>query len=93
MGCVVAVVGLAVPRFALALLWVLSDRLSYAFDSFVVGFLGFLLLPTTSLFWAVAYHPVYGVREFGWVLVAMGLLVDLSSHGAGGRQVRRRARR
>ncbi len=92
MGCVVALIGLAVPRFALAMLWLLTDRLDHAFDSFIVGFLGFLLLPTTALFWALSYHPTHGVTGFGWILVGFGLLIDLSS-SANGRQVARSRRR
>jgi hypothetical protein len=92
-GCIVAVIGLAVPRFALAVLWVFSDRLDRAFDSFVVGFIGFLLLPTTTLMWAIAHHPAHGVRGFGWILVGIGLAFDLSTHGASGQRLRDRAGR
>ena len=89
-GCLVALMGLALPRFAIFLFWVFSDRLSYAFDSFIVGFLGFLLLPYTTLFWALAYAPVDGVTGFGWILVGMGLLMDLGTWFGGGDQARRR---
>lgn len=92
MGCVVAVIGLAVPRFALTVLWLLTERLDRAFDSFLVGFLGFLLLPTTTLFWALAHHPEHGVRGFGWILVGFGLLIDLSSHANSGRLAKDRRR-
>ena len=90
MGCIVALIGLVAPRFALFLMWIFSDRLSRAFDSFVVGFLGFLLLPFTTLFWALAYAPVGGVSGFGWILVGLGLLMDLSSWGGGAREGSRR---
>lgn len=90
MGCVVAVIGLALPRVALAALWAFSDRLDRAFDSGLVGLMGFFLLPTTALFWALAYHPVHGVRGFGLILVGFGLLIDLSAHANGGRLARRR---
>ena len=93
MGCLVAIVGLALPRFALVVTWVFTNRLNQAFDSFLVGFLGFLLLPTTTLFWALSYHPEFGVRGFGWILVALGLVLDLSSHGAGGKMLREKSRR
>jgi hypothetical protein len=92
MGCLVALVGLAVPRFALFLIWIFSDRLSFAFDSFVVGFLGFLLLPYTTLFWALAYAPIGGVSGFGWILVGFGVVLDLSSWSGGGSAARRRQR-
>lgn len=92
MGCLVALIGLALPRFALVVTWLFTDRLGQAFDSFVVPFLGFLLLPTTTLFWALSYHREFGVRGFGWILVGLGLLIDLSSHGAGGKALEKRRR-
>lgn len=85
MGCFVAIIALALPRFTLFLMWVFTDRLSIAFDSFVVAFLGFLILPYTTVFYAVAYAPIGGVSGFGWFLVVMGFLMDLSAHAQGGR--------
>ena len=91
MGCIVVLIGLAAPRFALFLTWLFTDRMSIAFDSFIQGFLGFLLLPFATLFYVVCYSPVTGVRGFGWVLVLFGLALDLSSWFGGGREGRRRA--
>lgn len=78
-GCVLALFAVALPRFTMFLLWLFTDRLSIAFDSFIVGFLGFLILPYTAVFYALAYSPVDGVTGFGWVLVAAGFIADLSS--------------
>lgn len=89
-GCLLGVIAIAIPRFTLFLLWLFSDRLSVAFDSFVVGFLGFLLLPYTTVFYALAYRPAEGVGGFGWFLVILGFLVDLTSHFGGGEAARRR---
>jgi len=89
-GCVVALIGLAAPRFALFLMWLFSDRLSVAFDSFVQGFLGFVLLPFTTMFYALSYAVPEGVSGFGWVLVGFGLLLDLSAWFGGGGEARRR---
>jgi len=85
-GCVLALIGLAAPRFVLAVMWLFDlfdDRLSVAFDSFILGLLGFLLLPYTTLFYALAYAPVGGVSGFGWFLVVLGFLMDLSSWSGG----------
>jgi hypothetical protein len=89
MGCLVALFALALPRFTLFLLWIFSDRLSIAFDSFVVGFLGFLLLPYTTVFYALAYAPIAGVTGFGWFLVILGFLMDLGALGNSRRQSQR----
>jgi hypothetical protein len=54
--------------------------------------LGFFLVPYTTLFYALVYRPGIGVRGFGWLLVAVGLLLDLSSLDAGRRARAGRAR-
>ncbi len=84
--CLIAFIGLAAPRFALFLMWVFTNRLTVAFDSFVLGALGFALLPFTTMFYALAYQPGPGVGGFGYVLVGLGLLFDLGSYGNGGQQ-------
>jgi hypothetical protein len=81
--------GLAAPRFALFVTWLFTDRLSLAFNSFIEGFLGFLLLPFTTFFYAVAYAPHGGVGGFGWILVGFGLVLDLGSY-TGGSAARKR---
>jgi hypothetical protein len=84
-GCLFVLGGLAFPRFALFLMWLFDlwdDRLSVAMPNFVVGFLGFLFLPFTTLFYALAYDPVDGVTGFGWIIVALGVLFDIGSYGS-----------
>lgn len=78
-GCAAALLAVALPRVTLFLMWLFTDRLEIAFDSFIVGFLGFLLLPYTTVFYALAYSPLDGVTGFGWLLVAAGFIADLSS--------------
>lgn len=91
-GCIVALIGLAAPRFALFLIWLFGDRLSYAFDSFIMGFLGWLLLPFTTLFYALCYSVADGgVTGFGWILVGFGVILDISSYAGGGAAQRKRA--
>lgn len=92
MGCIVALLALAVPRVTLFFMWIFSERLSIAFDSFVVAFLGFLILPYTTVFYALAYAPVQGVSGFGWFLVLTGFIMDIASLTNGGREGRRRDR-
>ena len=89
MGCFAAFLALLLPRFTLFVLWVFTDRLDRAFDSFVVGFLGFLLLPYTTVLYALAYDARDGVTGFGWFLVIVGFLFDLGSLTNGSRERRR----
>jgi hypothetical protein len=93
MGCLFALVAAFSARLALFLVWIFTDRLSIAFRSGWEGILGFIFLPYTTLFYALVYAPGKGVDAFGWVVVAFGVLFDLSSHLAGDRARRRRERR
>ncbi len=49
------------PRLALFVLWLFSDLLSRAFDSWFVPLLGFFLLPWTTLAYAVMWASSDGV--------------------------------
>lgn len=84
MGCCAGIAVLSgAPRFALVLLWLFTDRLAIAFESFWMGLVGFLLLPFTTTFYALAYAPRGGVDGIGWLFVLIGLLLDLSSYSGG----------
>lgn len=80
------------PRFALVLTWLFTDRLSVALSSFWLGLLGFLVLPFTTVFYAWAYAPDRGVSGVGWVLVIVGVVLDVGSWTGGGAAGRRRER-
>ncbi|HEY6471923.1 MAG TPA: hypothetical protein VIY26_03455 [Acidimicrobiales bacterium] len=92
MGCLFALVAAFSARFALFLLWLFTDRLTVAFHSGWEGILGFIFLPYATLFYALVYAPGKGVDAFGWFIVAVGILLDVSSHLFGSRAGRRRAR-
>ena len=92
MGCILALLAAISPRFVIFLLWIFTDRLTIAFRSGWEGLLGFLLLPYTTLFYALVYAPGKGVDTFGWVIVALGVLLDLSTLSNGARVRRRQAR-
>jgi hypothetical protein len=85
MGCLLALVALISPRVALFLLWIFSDILSRAFDSWVLPLIGFLLLPWTTLsyvaFWD--WGPGSHVTGFEWVFVGIAVLIDLGASGRG----------
>jgi len=62
--------------------------MAVAFHSFWVAALGFLLLPWTTLAWAVCYAAPKGVQGFGWFLVILAFVVDLASYGTGAKRAR-----
>jgi len=87
-GCLIALIALFSPRFALFLVWLFSDLLSRAFDGWVVPVLGFLLLPWTTLVYVLLYSSENRVEGFEWFLVALAFLIDIGAYG-GGRRARR----
>ncbi|HEX3796735.1 MAG TPA: hypothetical protein VHV57_19740 [Acidimicrobiales bacterium] len=92
MGCLLALFAWISPRFVLAVLYLFTNRLTLAFSSGWAGLLGFVLIPYTTLFYALVDKPGVGVHGFGWVIVAVGAFLDISSLDFG-RRARRRGRR
>ena len=78
------------PRLALFVLWLFTDLLSRSFESWIVPFLGFFLLPWTTLAYAVMWASSDGVNGFEWFIVVLAFLVDLGALAGSGR--RREAR-
>lgn len=89
MPCLIALFALIGPRVALFFTWILSDMISRAIDSFFVAFLGFLLLPWTTLAYVVFYDVGSGreVEGFEWILVGLAFLLDIGTY-VGGRASR-----
>jgi hypothetical protein len=56
-----------------------------------MGLVGFLLLPYTTVFYALAYAPIRGVEGIGWLFVLLGLLLDLASYSGGAYDRQRRS--
>lgn len=92
-GCLIVLLTWISPRFALFVMWMLTDRLSVAMDSFLIGLLGFVFLPYTTVLYALAYSAPGGVSGIGWFLVAFGFLLDLGSWFGGSQQAVARQRR
>ncbi len=89
MCCIVALMGLIGPRIAFGFAWIFTRQVSQAFDGILVPLVGVIVLPWTSLMWAIAYAPGKQVGGLGVLVVLVGVLLDLSSY-VGGRRSRRR---
>ena len=87
-GCLLALFALISPRLALFAIWLFSDLLSRAFESWLVPLLGFFLLPWTTLAYAVMWNSSDRVGGFEWFIVILAFLIDLASYAG-----RDRARR
>lgn len=89
MPCLIALLALISPRLALFAIFLFSNLLSRAFDSWFVPLLGFFLLPWTTLAYAVMWSASSNqVSGFEWFIVILGFLFDLGSY-AGRDKVRR----
>ena len=84
MPCLIALFALISPRLALFFVWIFSDILSGAYDSWIVPVLGFFLLPWTTLAYAVMWDAgTNKVSGFEWFIVALAFVADLASHVGG----------
>jgi hypothetical protein len=82
------------PRVVLFLVWLFGNGwLERAIANALVLLLGFLLMPLTTLAYAYAAHSwsVDGTLTVGgWLIVAIGVLVDLGSLRGGHKSYYRR---
>jgi hypothetical protein len=82
MPCLSLLLALISPRLALFAMWLLSDILGRAFDTWLLPVLGFFLLPWTTLAYALMWnngtHEVTGLE---WFVVVLAFLADLAAHG------------
>jgi hypothetical protein len=81
MGCLIVLLAFLSPRLALIFVWLFSDVLSRAFDSWIVPLLGFLLLPWTTLAYAAFWDWGAGhhVTGFEWFFVILAFVIDIGS--------------
>jgi hypothetical protein len=85
-GCFVALMALVSPRLALFFVWLFSDLLGDAFDSWLLPVLGFFLLPWTTLVYALAWSAgTNEVTGFEWFFVILAFLIDLGAFTQGRR--------
>jgi hypothetical protein len=86
MACLVVLLAFISPRLALFAIFLFSDLLSRAFESWFVPFLGFFLLPWTTLAYAVMWSASTNeVNGFEWFIVILAFLIDLGSWANRGR--------
>jgi hypothetical protein len=77
-----AAAALLTPRIAIALLWFFSDWFVGLFSSLLWPVLGFLLMPTTLLWYSAVQHW-FGGQWTLWPVVGIvvALMIDLSPAG------------
>src|SRR4051812_15358347 len=93
MGCLIALLALISPRLVIFLMWIFGDMLGHAYDSWIVPFLGFFLLPWTTVSYALFYEWGRGnhVTGFEYFFVILAFFLDLASFFGGRRAQTMRA--
>lgn len=77
------------PRIALLVWWFVDpSRVLGVFSSWLWPVLGFVLLPWTTI--AYVFVAPGGIGGIDWVILILGILLDVSAHGGGGRAYSRR---
>lgn len=90
MPCLLGAAGLFFPRLIIVLLWLFTNYLERAFDSFLWPLLGFFFLPTTTLAWAWATNTRGSIGGVHLVIVVLAVLLDLGFIGGGRSSLARR---
>jgi hypothetical protein len=68
------------PRLGVIILWVFTNYVTLAFNTWVLPLLGLVFLPWTTLFYILVAAPAGGITFWGWLFVALGLISDLTAH-------------
>ena len=88
MCCVFVLLAFFTPRIVLFILWLFSDYLARAYETWVWPTLGFFFLPATTLAYAIARNELGGLNGLGVIVVLVGVAVDIGLLGGGARQRR-----
>ena len=80
MCCLVGAAAIIGPRFALAVWWILGDKVELAFASWIWPLLGLLLAPWTTLAYVIAWQP--GGLDGNWdaLLIVLGIAADVVTY-------------
>jgi len=82
MCCLVLLASGLGPRIVLAGWWIFGDKVDAVWSSWLWPLLGLLLLPWTTLFYVIVWSAVGGVSGAEWLLVALGVVLDVGTYGA-----------
>ena len=84
MNCMIALLGLIVPRVLIAVCWLADPaRWNQTFSGGVVlPALGFLFLPWTTIMY-VLFWSTTGLDVIGWLFVFIAFVGDIGTYGGG----------
>jgi hypothetical protein len=79
-GCLFLLIMMLSPRLGVIVLWLFTNYVNLAFNSWVWPLLGLIFLPWTTLLYILVAAPAGGITFWGWLFVGLGLLSDIASH-------------
>jgi hypothetical protein len=80
-------------RVALLVVWLSTSFVNRAFHGgWILPLLGILLLPITALTYVLVYYIAGSVTGWGWLWIALAVLLDLAATSAPARSATTRAR-
>ena len=89
MCCLLIILLFLGPRAAIVVWWLAAPVLwSATFPSFLVPFIGFLLLPWTTLVYVLVAPG--GLVDFDYLWLGLAVIIDLASYSGGAYRRRRR---
>jgi hypothetical protein len=93
MGCLLVLVAGFFPRVALVIVWIATDLVDRAFSTWVIPLLGLIVLPFTTLVYALVWIPGVHLGNGRWVWVAIAFVIELIGYGGNARANRSRMAR
>ncbi|MCC6797499.1 MAG: hypothetical protein IT366_20465 [Candidatus Hydrogenedentes bacterium] len=88
MPCLLILIVLITPRIALVLMWLFSYTAT-AFQTNIWPLLGFFFMPYTTCAYAIGMNANGGFHGWSLVLLIIGVMFDLGSHGGSARSRRK----
>ena len=70
------------PRFGILAIWIFGSRVDLAFSSWVWPLLGLFVAPWTTFMYLLAWSPIGGVSGWEWILVGLGVALDVATYAA-----------
>ncbi len=89
MCCGIAIGALIGPRIGLLVWWLLNPGLFRdAFANWLLPLVFALFAPFTMIFFMISWYISPGISGFDWILIIIGIMLDISSYGGGYRSRR-----
>ena len=92
MGCLFVLLSLITPRLVLFVLWLFTDYLAMAFSGWLWATIGFFVMPTTTIAYAVAKNDLStasgSIEAAGIVVIVIGVAIDLGLFGGAAKKRR-----